>query len=103
MQKPQMRMMRGVGGLAGERAAVCVSGAPLAWGPDAGAQVETADLNACAESTALYIAQMANELAKLARFTRLDVLTYLLDMARLEAETYAHDAVALELPLADET
>lgn len=99
MQKPQM-IMRG-GGLAGERATVCVSGAPLAGGPDAGAQVETADLNARPESTALYIAQMTNELAKLARFTRLDVLTYLLDMARLEAETYAHDAVALELPLAE--
>jgi hypothetical protein len=39
-----------------------------------------------AHSTALYIAQMTNELARLARFGRLGLLTYLLDMARLEAE-----------------
>jgi len=36
--------------------------------------------------TALYIASMTNELARLARIHNLDTLAYLLDMARLEAD-----------------
>ncbi len=44
------------------------------------------ETKADAAPTAAYIAQMANELARLARFTRFGVLTHLLDMARLEAE-----------------
>ncbi len=43
---------------------------------------------ASAQSTALFIAQMTAELAQLARFGGLDPLTYLLDMARIEAEIY---------------
>ncbi len=39
-----------------------------------------------AESTVIYIAQMTAELVKLARFRRLDLLAYLLEIARLEAE-----------------
>ncbi|WP_210253663.1 hypothetical protein [Methylocella tundrae] len=39
-----------------------------------------------ARSTAIYIAQMAAELIKLARRERLDLLTHLLEMAKLEAE-----------------
>ena len=37
------------------------------------------------EETAKYIAEFATELSFLARQTRLDLLAYLLDMARLEA------------------
>jgi hypothetical protein len=36
--------------------------------------------------TALYIASMVIELARLARIHHLDTLAYLLDMARLEAD-----------------
>ncbi len=46
-------------------------------------------IDADAVPTAAYIAQMANELARLARFTGLNLLTHLLDMARLEAEICA--------------
>ncbi|MDB5558248.1 MAG: hypothetical protein JWQ36_1182 [Enterovirga sp.] len=37
------------------------------------------------ESAAAYIADMATELAGLARASRLDILAYLLDIAQLEA------------------
>jgi hypothetical protein len=39
-----------------------------------------------ASGTALYIASMTNELARLAKSHHLDMLAYLLDMARLEAD-----------------
>ncbi|MEJ0096415.1 MAG: hypothetical protein WDN46_24310 [Methylocella sp.] len=52
----------------------------------------SAEGEANATPTAAYIAQMANELARLARFTRLDLLTHLLDMARLEAEICVESA-----------
>ncbi|WOJ88849.1 hypothetical protein RZS28_13670 [Methylocapsa polymorpha] len=48
--------------------------------------VECAGTDAGAQSTALYIAQMTGELARLAHFGRLGLLTHLLEMARLEAE-----------------
>jgi hypothetical protein len=43
--------------------------------------------------TAEYIARMSAELASLAGTARLDMVAYLLDMARLEAETHClrHD------------
>lgn len=44
------------------------------------------DIAEAAQSTAVYIAQMTEELGKLARAARLDLLTYLLDIVRLEAE-----------------
>ncbi len=42
-----------------------------------------------ADSTAVYLAHMTDELAKLARCAGLDLLSYLLDMAKLEAATCA--------------
>jgi hypothetical protein len=47
-----------------------------------------ADLSAI-DSTAVYLAHMTDELAKLARCAGLDLLSYLLDMAKLEAVTCA--------------
>ena len=44
------------------------------------------EAEAGARATAAYIAQMTDELIKLARFGRLDLLSYLLEMAKLEAE-----------------
>jgi hypothetical protein len=38
------------------------------------------------ERTAVYVAELATDLATLARRHRLDTLVYLLDMVRLEAE-----------------
>jgi hypothetical protein len=54
------------------------------------------DLEAEAEAraTAAYIAQMTDELIKLARFDRLDLLSYLLEMAKLEAEICARTGAA---------
>ena len=49
------------------------------------------------DSTAVYLAHMTNELAKLARRAGLDLLGYLLDMARLEAATCAR-AGRTEIP-----
>ena len=57
------------------------------FGADDGRQVE-ADPSAV-DSTAVYLAHMTDELAKLARRAGLDLLGYLLDMARLEAATCA--------------
>ena len=49
------------------------------------------------ESTAAYIADIATELASLARGSKLEVLAYLLDIAQLEAANtarrLAHEAV----------
>ncbi|WP_374547544.1 hypothetical protein [Rhodoblastus sp.] len=45
-----------------------------------------------AEETARYIADMIASLAFLARDARLDLLTYLLDMARVEAEMQARQS-----------
>jgi hypothetical protein len=44
------------------------------------------DIAEAAQSIAVYIAQMTEELGKLARAARLDLLTYLLNIVRLEAE-----------------
>ncbi|HUO55275.1 MAG TPA: hypothetical protein VMU18_11070 [Rhodoblastus sp.] len=44
------------------------------------------------EETALYISDMIGSLALLAREAKLDLLTYLLDMARVEAEMQARQA-----------
>ena len=55
-----------------------------------------ADLSAV-DSTAVYLAHMTDELAKLARCAGLDLLSYLLDMAKLEAATCAR-AKKVELP-----
>jgi hypothetical protein len=55
---------------------------------DRGLRAE-ADLSAM-DSTAVYLAHMTDELAKLARCAGLDLLSYLLDMAKLEAMTCAH-------------
>ncbi len=49
------------------------------------------------DSTAVYLAHMTDELAKLARCAGLELLSYLLDMARLEAVTCAR-AGMIELP-----
>ncbi len=53
------------------------------------------------DSTAVYLAHMTDELAKLAHGAGLDLLSYLLDMARLEAATCAR-AGALEFPRRNE-
>jgi hypothetical protein len=45
-----------------------------------------------AEDTARYIADMIASLAYIAREARLDLLTYLLDMARIEAEMQARQS-----------
>jgi hypothetical protein len=52
-----------------------------------------------AEDTARYIADMIASLAYIAREARLDLLTYLLDMARVEAEMQARQS---ETPLDDD-
>jgi hypothetical protein len=44
-----------------------------------------------ADSVATYIASMSDELAKLARRNGLDTLSYILEMARLEADQIAKD------------
>jgi len=48
-------------------------------------------------AAAHYIAEMSEELAKMATARRLDMLAYLLDMARLEAEA-AMNGTAREAP-----
>jgi hypothetical protein len=52
-----------------------------------------------AEDTARYIADMIASLAYIAREAKLDLLTYLLDMARVEAEMQARQS---EAPLDDD-
>jgi hypothetical protein len=49
-------------------------------------QQEAADAARKREEAAAYIAQMAGDLAAIARRGGLDTLCYILDMARLEAE-----------------
>ena len=44
-----------------------------------------------ADSAAVYIATMAEELAKMARRNGLDALGYILEMARIEADRIARD------------
>lgn len=51
-----------------------------------------------AEEIARYISDMVGSLAMMARESRLDLLTYLLDMARVEAEMQARQT---ETPLED--
>jgi len=43
------------------------------------------------EAAAHYIAQMAAELAKIGAKAQLDLLTYLLRMAQMEAESFLRD------------
>ena len=78
-------MIRGRGRALSKRSPVrrfCGAGANH-LGADDGRQVG-ADPSAV-DSTAIYLAHMTDELAKLARRSGLDLLGYLLDMARLEA------------------
>ena len=49
-----------------------------------------------AEETARYIADMVGALASMAGEARLDLLTYLLNMARVEAELQARQSETLE-------
>jgi uncharacterized protein (DUF433 family) len=42
-------------------------------------------------AAAAYVAELAADLAKVARQDRLDALAYILDMAKLEAETATRD------------
>jgi hypothetical protein len=49
-----------------------------------------------AEETARYIADMVGALAAMAGEARLDLLTYLLNMARVEAELQARQSETLE-------
>jgi len=70
-------------------------GAPTAAGCG---PVESVGMDAGPQSTALYIAQLTGELARLAHFGRLDLLTYLLEMARLEAEICCVPERAPRLP-----
>ena len=64
-----------------------------AFAGEAGPQDERAHFAGAAgdaaAATARYIAQMAGEMAALARSVDLDMLTYLLDMAQAEAELIA--------------
>jgi hypothetical protein len=53
---------------------------------------EDADANGSAEDTARYIADMVGALASMAGEARLDLLTYLLNMARVEAELQARQS-----------
>jgi len=90
-------MIRGRGRGLSERSRVarfCGAGANR-FGAGDGGRRET-DPSA-ADSTAVYVAHMADELAKLARRAGLDLLGYLLDMAKLEAATCAR-AEAPETP-----
>lgn len=45
------------------------------------------DYAAKPEQSAEYIADLTSELAKIARISKLDMIAYLLDIVRLEAET----------------
>jgi hypothetical protein len=90
-------MIRGRGRALSKRSPVrrfCGAGANH-LGADDGRQVG-ADPSAV-DSTAIYLAHMTDELAKLARRSGLDLLGYLLDMARLEAAACAR-AGAPETP-----
>jgi hypothetical protein len=51
-----------------------------------------------AQSTALFIAQTTAELARLAQSAGFALLTYLLDVARLEAELHCLGPESAELP-----
>lgn len=91
-------MIRGRGRALSKRSPVgrfCGAGANH-FGADDGRRVE-GDPSAI-DSTAVYVAHMTDELAKLARRAGLDLLGYLLDMARLEAATCAR-AGSPETPL----
>jgi hypothetical protein len=52
--------------------------------PSANPAPRDLEAEADAPATAAYIAQMTDELIKLAHFDRLDLLTYLLEMAKLD-------------------
>jgi hypothetical protein len=47
--------------------------------------------NETPDSAALYIASLADELAKIARRNGLDTLSYILEMARIEADQVTKD------------
>lgn len=66
-----------------EKAALVGAEQQLRYDDDAG---DEAELSGSAEATARYIADMVGALAAMAGEARLDLLTYLLNMARVEAE-----------------
>jgi hypothetical protein len=51
---------------------------------------EAADDDRDAAQAAAYVAELAGDLAVIAKRHRLDTLGYILDMAKLEAETVTH-------------
>ncbi len=64
--------------------------------PENGHQPEASDT----PDTALYIASMADELARLAKSHNLEALAYILDMARLEADQISKRWVGEQPPVA---
>ncbi len=64
--------------------------------PEDGHQPEASDT----PDTALYIASIADELARLAKSHNLEALAYILDMARLEADQIAKRWVEEKPPVA---
>ncbi len=64
--------------------------------PENGHQPEASDT----PDTALYIASIADELARLAESHNLEALAYILDMARLEADQIAKRWVGEKPPIA---
>ncbi len=58
------------------------------------APVEPLDAQAQSRAVAEYLGDMLNQLESMARVAGLDLLTYLLSMARVEAETNARVGVA---------
>ena len=63
--------------------------------PENGHQPEASDT----PDTALYIASMADELARLAKSHNLEALAYILDMARLEADQISKRWVGEQPPV----
>ena len=59
-------------------------------------QEDEDEASGSAEETARYIADMVGALASMAGEARLDLLTYLLNMARVEAELQARQSETLE-------
>jgi len=64
--------------------------------PESGHQPEASDI----PDTALYIASIADELARLAKSHNLEALAYILDMARLEADQISKRWVGEKPPVA---
>jgi hypothetical protein len=62
-------------------------GAPNGAGPEGERLARGVPPGLTADEAARYIAQLTGELAAIARHTKLDLLAYFLDMARMEAVT----------------